>query len=104
MAKLYKVEMYIIDFNDEIMDVDDLKGMLEEFGFHNWIGIKIANIKESKEFEWSDDLKINKVDATVEDFEKYFKPTNNLDELLDQITEDNKHEEQITDRQGKELI
>lgn len=104
MAKLYKVEMYITDFNDEIMDVDDLKGLLYEFEFHNWVGVKVVDIKESKEFEWSDDLKINKVDATVKDFEEYFKPTKKLNELLDQITEDNKHEEQITDRQGKELI
>lgn len=32
------------------------------------------------------------------------KTNKNIDELLDKITEDNRHEEQIIDKQGKELI
>lgn len=72
MAKVYKVQIYISDYNDEIQDVDNLKTRLEDLGDRMWVGIKIADYKESKEFEWHDDLLINKTYAQVDDYEKYF--------------------------------
>lgn len=69
MAKVYKVEMYISDFNSEI---EDAKEFIEDLLDNGWIGVKVADVKESEEFEWDDDLAINKVKATKEDYEEYF--------------------------------
>jgi hypothetical protein len=79
MAKVYKAEIYISDYNGEIYISDngeindDIKNFLESLLENRWVGIKVSDIKESEEFEWHDDLVINKTKATTEDFEKYFK-------------------------------
>lgn len=73
MAKIYKAQIYLTDYNDEIQDLEDLKEDLKDLGDYLWIGVDIGEIKESKEFEWDDDLKINSTDATIADFEEYFK-------------------------------
>lgn len=71
MAKVYKVEMYVVDANEEFGDVDHIKPYLEDW--HRWVMTDVTGIQESDEFEWEDDLKINKVNASVEDYEEYFK-------------------------------
>lgn len=73
MAKLYKVELYLCDVNDEFYDKDDvfeyLNSLLE---MDDYFLTRIINAKESKEFEWYDDIDINYSDCTKEEFDKYF--------------------------------
>jgi catechol-2,3-dioxygenase len=73
MAKIYRANIYLTDYNGQIQDLDHLKDELlyleDKLGF----GIEIKDLKESEEFEWDDELLINKVDADIEDFEAYFK-------------------------------
>lgn len=76
MAKVYKVTMYLADANEyyafdednEYME-SDIKESLERVN----VFPTVAEIKESDEFEWTEDLDINFTDATNEDFEKYIK-------------------------------
>ena len=73
MAKLYKVELYLCDVNDEFYDKDDvleyLNSLLE---MDDYFLTRIINVKESKEFEWYDNIDINYSDCNIEKFEKYF--------------------------------
>ena len=73
MAKLYKVELYLCDVNDEFYDKDDvleyLNSLLE---MDDYFLTRIINAKESKEFEWYDNIDINYSDCTKEEFDKYF--------------------------------
>lgn len=73
MAKLYKVELYLCDVNDEFYDKDDvleyLNSLLE---MDDYFLTRIINAKESKEFEWYDDIDINYSDCNIEKFKKYF--------------------------------
>lgn len=73
MAKVYKATIYLTDHSEEIQGIDGVKEALENLGYELWVGIDIADVKESKSFDWDDDLKINSTDSTNEDFEAYFK-------------------------------
>lgn len=73
MAKVYKAIIYLTDHNEEIQGVNGLKEDLINLGYELWVGVDIAEVKESQSFDWDDDLKINSTDATNEDFEVYFK-------------------------------
>ncbi|UGO50940.1 hypothetical protein PQE70_gp087 [Bacillus phage vB_BanS_Nate] len=72
MAKVFKATFYVSDYSGEIHDIEQLKDMIEE-RMGRWVGIHVDAVKESAEFEWEDELKINKIKATTEDFEEYFK-------------------------------
>jgi hypothetical protein len=67
-AKLYKVEMYILDVNGEC-------GSLEEIVVNAERGtdafLKPFNVQKV-EFPWNDDIDINQRDCTVETYRKYF--------------------------------
>lgn len=74
IARLYKVEMYLTDGNGDYEDIKQFRNHLEyvlERGID--AAFKIAKLEASKEFEWEDDLRVNLVKATVEDYEEYFK-------------------------------
>ncbi|MFC8150390.1 hypothetical protein ACFUP3_11855 [Bacillus paralicheniformis] len=73
MAKVYKAEFYITDMSDEFYSVDDLKEKIEESPTFRWALVHVSDVKESEEFEWDDNLKINNITATTEDHEEYFK-------------------------------
>ena len=73
MARIYKAEIYLTDTSDEIQDLNQLKNALKGLGDRLWVGVDIASVTESKEFEWEDDLKINKINSTIDDLEEYFK-------------------------------
>lgn len=72
MTKIYKVSFYATDINDEYYNNEHFLSHLKEQLWNLDAPIDFLKIEESKEFEWDDDLKINKINATVEDFEKYF--------------------------------
>ena len=69
MATLHKLELYIVDFDDywEVM-----KSSLESVADKADLCYKVASHEQSKEFEWHDDIDINKQDCTIEDYEAYF--------------------------------
>lgn len=74
MARVYKVSFYLTDYNEEFHnDVDLLKMKIQETVEGMWIGVSHLKLNESEKFEWDDELKINMIDSTEEDFEKYFK-------------------------------
>lgn len=73
MAKIYKLEAYIIDANDEYEDEEQLESHLDYLLDRGDISLQEININSSEEFEWEDDLRINKTAATKDDYEKYFK-------------------------------
>lgn len=73
MAKILKAEIYLVDCNDDGVTIDDVETSLNE-EFDSIIVIKDS--KESKEFEWDDELKINQQNSDWTDYELYFpKPT-----------------------------
>ena len=74
MARVMKLEVYVVDYSDEYQDVEHFGGDLKELvGSKMWVQVKLGEVKESEEFEWDDDLKINKTDSTIEDLEEYIK-------------------------------
>lgn len=68
MAKIHKVSFYLIDCYDEY-DYDDIECDLDRL----FNGIDVLEIEESEEFEWNDNLDINKVWSSKKEFEEYFK-------------------------------
>lgn len=74
MAKVYKMEIYVVDYNDEFDNAEQLTDDMEELLQNElWVQADLTNVKESDEFEWHDDLQINKTDSTIEDLEVYLK-------------------------------
>ena len=68
MAKIFKISGYIIDVNDEVTQ-NDIELL---FDHDKYINISRLECRQSKEFEWHNDIDINFTDAKQEDFEKYF--------------------------------
>lgn len=74
MAKIYKVSVFITDYNDDYQNVDHFQSELQERLEETlWAGVDHLEVQESDEFEWDDDLEVNKTTATKEAFEEYFK-------------------------------
>jgi cupin superfamily acireductone dioxygenase involved in methionine salvage len=73
MARVYKVEMYVIDYNDEIQDEQHLVEQIDHSNTLKWVSTKVSDVEKSKEFEWDDNLAINKMYPEVDELEKYFK-------------------------------
>lgn len=68
MAKVHKVTMFVPDIEGD-SDIEDLIVC----GLHMYdLYPQFIKIDSSEEFEWDDDLAINKNDGTKEDFEAYF--------------------------------
>lgn len=75
MSKIYKLEMYVIDHNDLYDCYDSISDVLE-----NTTDLSRKVINESKvEFEWNDDLPINKIDCPLEEYDKYFRDSLGLE-------------------------
>lgn len=70
MSKLHKLEMYIVDSSDMFNSIEDIMNYLD-FKTHD-LFFELSKSKTS-EFEWDDDLKINKNNCTIQDYEEYFK-------------------------------
>lgn len=66
MAKVYKLEVYITDRNNDY-DREYIKSLLSDY-----FQTDVFNEEETKDFEWKDELRINMKTATREDFEKMF--------------------------------
>lgn len=80
MAKIHKLELYLIDFEDY-----DFKQHLEYIADKHDIYYKVVSHKESKSFKWEDDLDINQEDCTLEDYKKYFDDRKAILNLYDNL-------------------
>lgn len=69
MAKLYKVEMYILDVNEKY---DDLGSIMMDMENSTDVNFDYFNEQET-DIEWDDNVKINNTNCTIEDYRKYFK-------------------------------
>ena len=68
MARIFHGEYYLIDVNNEWSKEDLIREFYNNFN----IDPDTHFVKESKEFEWDDDLTINVIGCPVEEFKKYF--------------------------------
>lgn len=67
MAKIHKLELYIVDMNDMYRDEDVICSIKNSVDCE----CKIA-LYDNKVFEWNDDLKINCSNARIKDYKEYF--------------------------------
>ncbi|GAA0102584.1 hypothetical protein UT300012_32990 [Paraclostridium bifermentans] len=78
MENLHKIELYVVDYNNQFGTVDNFVSYLEDCTdcmYH------VGNNK-TVEIEWSDDLDINKTNATTKDHEKYLEKEEQNDEIM----------------------
>lgn len=71
MAKLYKVEMYVVDFRDEYNNIGAILTDAEDA--LDGVFIRVASTQGKNIPDWNDDIDINKSDASIEVFDAYFK-------------------------------
>lgn len=71
MAKLHKVEYYILDYNDEFRTPQQVKGYLH-YSIHGVL-LEHLNVTTTDIGEWHDDHPLNIVDCPEAEFKKYFK-------------------------------
>ena len=67
-ANIHKLELYIVDANGNYGDIEEIITLIEN---HTDCSCKVI-ISDSKEFEWDDDLDINRTNANLECYEEYF--------------------------------
>lgn len=69
MARIHKVEFYLVDYNDMYETGEDVLNEAENklYGL-----IQCPTWKTSTEFEWHDDINLNYSSCSKEDCEKYF--------------------------------
>ena len=68
MAKLYKVEMYILDVNEDYSNLEDA---VSDMGLTSDLNLNCFNVKEV-DIEWHDNIDLNFYNCSVENFRKYF--------------------------------
>ena len=68
MAKLYKVEMYILDVNENYSTLEDAVSDME---LTSDLNLNCFNEKVV-DIEWEDNIDINFWSCSVENFRKYF--------------------------------
>lgn len=76
MPKVYKVEMYIVDVHgdyDHLTNEDMVEEIEHQVDVRMDVMTHVESVESSKEFEWDDDLAINKTNATKEDYEAHLK-------------------------------
>ena len=67
MAKVYKIQGYFVDINDEF-DLDSFNGILDRYD----MGMKHVKVEEADIGEWYDDHPLNCFNCSVSKYEKYF--------------------------------
>lgn len=76
MAKLFKIQAYIVDANGEFYTDDRLEDCLV-YCTQNDLSLEHLKIQSVDIGEWDDDLPINKINCPEEEFKKYFKEKTN---------------------------
>lgn len=69
MAKLHKIELYIIDPNESYESAMDV---FSEIDNKLYDGMPVTFKSNTVEVDWFDDIDINNINATREEFEHYF--------------------------------
>lgn len=70
MASIHKATVYFIDVGEEFTSV---KGIIEELrNYDNLPNVKLGVDYGTKEFEWDDNVVINRLDCTGEQAEEFF--------------------------------
>ena len=69
MTKAFKVELYVIDANDNGLCEEEIKVLLERTK-HLYPSVK--NIQKADIGEWSDDHPMNKSSTSLKDIRAYF--------------------------------
>ncbi|AGT13424.1 hypothetical protein TROLL_145 [Bacillus phage Troll] len=76
MPKVHKVTLYVVDLYGDYDNYTE-EEVAEEIKQHVDLQLDtmshVGKIESSEEFEWDDELAINKTNATTEDHEAYFK-------------------------------
>lgn len=70
MARIHKLEFYLVDYNDVYENGDYILAEIENNLYDGFI--LNPKTKTSKEFEWDDDIDLNYSDCSKEDCERYF--------------------------------
>lgn len=69
MAKIHKVELYLLDVNEDFNNVDDVIEYMSNTKYAP--GVHVIS-SESKEFEWDDDVIINRCNCSTEQYNNFF--------------------------------
>lgn len=69
MAKIHKVELFLVDVNDDFSSVEEIIDYWQNRKYSPMIH-KLKG--QSKEFEWSDDVPINSINCDTEGYNKFF--------------------------------
>ena len=73
MAKLYKMEMYIVDYNEIYNHPNDaLRDILDDAENNSDCIFSEFNVEE-RNIEWNDDIDLNRINCSVETYRNYFK-------------------------------
>ena len=74
MAKLYIMTMYICDLEDDL-SLEEVKANIDNVlsGISIHCVTHYSNEKEGPDIKWGDDIDLNYIDATTEQWENYFK-------------------------------
>lgn len=69
MAKIHKVEMYLIDIHEDFGTLNDALVYMTAGKYSPLLHLVTS---ESKEFEWDDDVIINRCNCTNEQYNQFF--------------------------------
>lgn len=71
MAFIHKATVYFIDVDEEFTSI---KGIIEELrNYDNLPNVKLGVDYGTKEFEWDDEVVVNRIDCTPEQAEEFFR-------------------------------
>ena len=70
MAKIHKMEFYLVDCSDTYKNGESVINEIERSLYDGFI--QCPTWKTSVEFEWHDDIDLNSYDCNKEECEKYF--------------------------------
>ena len=69
MAKIHKVALYLLDVNEDFDNVDDIVEYMANMKCAPSIHVIRS---DSKEFEWDDDVIINRRNCSTEQYNSFF--------------------------------
>lgn len=69
MSKIHKVELYLLDVNEDFDNVNDAIEYMANMKYAPNIHVISSS---SKEFEWDDDVIINRCDCYTEQYNNFF--------------------------------
>ena len=74
MAQLYKMTLYVCDLGENL-SIGEIQQLIDERalnGISTSCITHYAEVEIGQAIEWNDDVDLNKIGATDEDWEKYF--------------------------------